>query len=711
MIAGRKMKKNCANLSNVTKPILPPKGYYVPMVLSNGEDFCQIDFTGSMAWRDQIKGYMSFWYKKGRPNSWHERGIAKFKYEFTSDIGPIFLGNFTQYFNPVTAILKTHISGYQLKMEIDTFLTEDHTLIEIYRIIESESLNSFLSFNIAFPDRSNTGNTILLVDYDASKTLCLQDGIQSFHYAYKEKEEEFAGIGLSGIKLCKGKSQINMNYENAAIEVTNLSKGDLFVRVSTLMDSINTSEFEVEAKHIHSFYMEKSEEEYLCDKISEYSHYSQLSSFGCSNNDIEELFNTSMYVCKAAIHSNGSAVSTLEIPNNHGMGTYWDIWYTHAALLRANRIQQAMKILNFWDSVYPKAKKIAKDHGVTGARFEWLLRYDGTPYLSGITEQIHNNLIPVLNIYEQYIYTADKTILFKRIDLMLDCVRFVLDFALRTDAKSGKPYIRKVQGCDEYDIRNKNDLLTTAVTLKAIEVIIKSEEIMGRRVEKFILNAKAILNEILIDLKKDGIYMVRDGATVASWATALAYLHHPHPEIFNKVKALVMEACQTNHGMSVGLASNSMVISCPWMEGILSWTAAINRDHDSPKFLNMMTQFTNYYGGLCETIFTYGEPSRDWFVAAHGVFIAALVDMLIQRDGDEIIVFPCGVENLSEKINFSKFRLPGAILVSLKYDGKLSVLLENLLNTTQKITLKICGYSKIVSLESKSHFEEVIQLK
>ena len=34
-------------------------GYYVPMVLANGVDFLQLDFSGSMTFKDHIKGYIS----------------------------------------------------------------------------------------------------------------------------------------------------------------------------------------------------------------------------------------------------------------------------------------------------------------------------------------------------------------------------------------------------------------------------------------------------------------------------------------------------------------------------------------------------------------------------------------------------------------------------------------------------------------------------
>ena len=216
------------------------------------------------------------------------------------------------------------------------------------------------------------------------------------------------------MRVFEGTAQIKTSPETATIEITNLGGGDRFVRVSTLMDSINGAGYEAEARKIHSAYMAESEAKLLGEHVSRYSKYSQASSFTCSDMEIEELFDTAQYVCGAAIHPNGSAVTSLEMPNNHGMGTYMDVWYTHAALLRANRVDEAMKIIRFWDSVYPKAKKIAQEAGVGGARFEWLLRYDGTPYLPGITEQIHNNVIPVVNIYEQYLYTGEKAILSKR---------------------------------------------------------------------------------------------------------------------------------------------------------------------------------------------------------------------------------------------------------------------------------------------------------
>ena len=100
---------------NVSSPALgsPPflsRGYFVPLTLSNGVDFLQLDFGGTMGFKDHIKGYMSYWYKKERPVGPDPLGIVKLGYDLISDKGPVEIGGFSQRFDPQTARLFTKVS-------------------------------------------------------------------------------------------------------------------------------------------------------------------------------------------------------------------------------------------------------------------------------------------------------------------------------------------------------------------------------------------------------------------------------------------------------------------------------------------------------------------------------------------------------------------------------------------------------------------------
>ena len=122
----------------------------------------------------------------------------------------------------------------------------------------------------------------------------------------------------------------------------------------------------------------------------------------------------------------------------------------------------------------------------------------------------------------------------------------------------------------------------------------------------------------------------------------------------------------------------------------------------------MVTRFTNYFGGLPEYLFIHGEPSRDWYIDGHACFAIALAETLVRRDGDKIMIFPCGTANLPKKLSFSNFLLPGAILVSVKYGKELSVKIENLSGVDQKITIESGKHNETVVIKSSAHFEKTI---
>ena len=81
-----------------------------------------------------------------------------------------------------------------------------------------------------------------------------------------------------------------------------------------------------------------------------------------------------------------------------------------------------------------------------------------------------------------------------------------------------------------------------------------------------------------------------------------------------------------------------------------------------------------------EYTWLHGEPSRDWFVAAHGVFLLALIESCVQMVGHELRLFPLGLENIPwDSISFDKFRTERALLVSCCHQKKKSgtVKIEN----------------------------------
>lgn len=659
----------------LTRPPFIQTGYYTPLVLANGVDYCQVDFSGSMAFKDLINGLFSFWYKKGRPHGPDPLGIVKLSYRVHSDKGPVEVADFVQHFDARRAVLLSRVSGYGFTFEITTFLTTDHTLVEVFDVCAWEAAEGGLDFSLTFPTRSYSNKPVgaLIAAPQATVSTGLEDGAPAFRYRYAAGDDCFEGIGISRVRAVHGKQVTcctraeDLAESGLGTRVGGLHAGDRLVRVTTVLDSRDADDWEAQAKRL--------QREYACIEpaVMQARHEAAIegdestASFDCSEPACGQLFDVSAYVCRASLHPNGSSVSALAHPNSHGMGTYWDIWYVHRGLLAAGRTADARRIVDFWLFARDPARQLARErYGTEGARYAWVLRCDGRPFYD--IEQLHNNLIPVFTVWDQYAYTQQAAILELNFELMEDCVRFIVQHALRREA-DGRPYLKELTCVDESEKMKRNCLATAITTRHAIELLHRAGSVLGREPAADLAAAAIPLEQILADLSATGVYRSYEDADGPGWAVLLAYLHAPDPGGFGKALPGIMEELSEAHGLGAGRSSRMRCATFPWIEGILAWTMARNGHPDALTHLEGMTRYRNFYGGLPEYVWQHGEPSRDWFVAAHGVFPAALAESLFRVDGDVLEVLPLGTENLPwERLSCVDLRLPGAIRASLDVD-------------------------------------------
>ncbi len=698
---------------SLQKPEFIRKGYYAPLVMSNGVDFCQLDFSGSMVFKDHIKGYMSYWYRKGRPNNGDPWGIAKLSYSLITPKGPVEIGDFSQHFDPRGRILYSRVSMYQLEMRITSFLTGDHTFFEIFEITECGAEDAVFALNILFPGRSYTGKPLDAFGGVKNSIEILASGDGSPHFAYSGRNGDcaFRGVGISKVKIIAGTPEIERNAGDSAlisIKLKGLKAGTVFARITTVLDSLDGPDYEELANRINAKYMRQS----LPDSFRSYldaSGKDNAASFRCDDDALSRLFDVSVYVCGASLHPNGSTVSALAVPNGHGMGTYWDIWYIHRAMLAASRIDAAEKIINFWKMVYPNARKLAKErYNAAGARYAWVLRCDGQPHYDA--EQFHNNLIPVLNIWDQYLFTENENILRENFELMQDCIRFIISGTLKKD-DNGNYYLRELICVDESIKKKRNDLLTAAATKRCIGILREASAIIRLETDDMILSSEAAFDSILDSLRQDGGYLAYEGAETGNWAVILAYLHLPEPEVLSRAVAGIEAGCQESHGMGLSHSSRMRCATWPWVEGIFAWSLAVNRNPAAVNYLLQMSRFTNFYGGLPEYVWDHSEPSREWFVAAHGVFIAALHEILFKVEGNVIEFLPLGIAALPwNNISICNFRLPAAVLISMdvqKTAGSCVMKLTSVSASEKKLIVRYGGNSEDFILKP-NHYHRII---
>jgi hypothetical protein len=118
---------------------------------------------------------------------------------------------------------------------------------------------------------------------------------------------------------------------------------------------------------------------------------------------------------------------------------------------------------------------------------------------------------------------------------------------------------------------------------------------------------------------------------------------------------------------------------------------AVHVDPRAFQYLEGMTSFTNFFGGFPEYHWLHGEPSRAWFIGAHGVFLAALADLCLQRKEDVVRVFPLGFRNMPwHEGAFQGFRAPGGILVDAEWSksGRVRASVRNDSPTAQEFAFQ-----------------------
>ncbi len=687
---------------NAKLPFLE-KNYYSQVVLSNGTDFCPIDFTGSMAFKAQIKGLASYWYRKGRPNVEDPLGIVQLRWKYISDFGPVEIGDFEQNFDPTAAIVKTRVVGYQFKFDIETFLTDDHTLVEIFTVLKSDAKKGQLDFPVMFGGYSYT-NKVTKVLYDAPQGKVtirrekIQDETVEFDYSWKDNQQAFQGIGKISVKIISGSGVIANNITDSdkehnyysGLSVSNITAGDVIIRVTTLMDSLDGPAWEARLATNH---------ENALNVISEKQQHIEVwqkrigsSSLSCIDSDMARAFEVSKYVCSASLHSNGSSVSALGLPNDHGMGTYWDVWYVHQGLLVSNCISSAEKIINFWKIAAKNGRRAAAAMNAEGIRFPWTLDFEGNA-MFGDHPQLHNNAIPAITIWNQYEYTRDTSILHDNFDLMREALRFISSYALRED-EQGEPYLRELIPVDENPKHKKNELTTVVVFLRGVEILRKTAAIIGKKLDEQIMAEQVAFQTILDELKDGDSWRIYEGGNAGGWSTFITHIHLPKPGKLEKSFSAALDFCAEPYGLGPGKTSRMRCATWPWLDGIAAWSMAKNLDQRAICRLEHMLQVCNFHGGIPEYVWIHGEPSREWFLGAHGAFLAGFVEILVQREANRLQFFPLGY-NIPwlHALNLQQIRLPGALLISLdcRTSGKCRVIIENKSDENQTLTVNAGG--------------------
>jgi len=647
-------------------------GNYFPMFLGNGVDGVLVDWTGSMSFKDHFNGVFCYWHKIGRYptkkdnynlwSSWADPvPIVRSGYILRGEESRYEIESSKQEFDPRQAILHTIARATDYELEIETYLTSDHLLIEHYLIkkVPSKGRREMVFF-LNDPRVSYTGLHIEKLDVEYANV-----GNQVFA---RYGNENFTGGARMWVEKIRGGFKVKADAQlklGGEITLGQLSAGDEFVKYLCVVDNMDSENYMDFLNAIYTKARRRGFKNVRELHIEEWRKYNQASDIRLEDKFVEDMYHLSLYLLRAMQHPEKGFIPTNFFPTNHGGRTYWDSWYSHQALLYANRVEEAEKLALFWRRILPISRKYARIWGVSkGARFGWSVTPEGeSPDLS--CTQFHNNGVVALTAWEQYEYTGDKRVLEKLYPVIKEAVEFLVDTVV--EEKESLAMIKPIESLDETFPR-ENCTWTLALILKGIEILTKANRLLGYETDFHLIELSHKLQRglelnkvggILYPYKpsKDRLPHLNVGSILPFWL---------FPELYNKetVDAYLEDAKELD-GLGWGKGSRMRCRIFPWAETIAAATLAKGGDYRAYEHLVKAISCTNSYGGIPEYLWFPYQVSRQWYLAAHATFIIALRNIFVTEKNNKICLLQALPEEWQD-VEIKNFRLKGGLLLSLQ---------------------------------------------
>ncbi len=660
-------------MSYMRQCIVKP-GNYFPMFLGNGVDGVLIDWTGSMGFKDHFSGVFCYWHKIGRyankknGNFWAPAGdpvsIIRSGYILKGEESQYEIEQSMQKFDSRQAILYTTAQATDYELEIETYLTCDHLLVEHYRVKRAPSWGkSEMVLLLNDPRKTYTGKLIEKIDVTYANI-----GDQIFaHY----KNENFTGGARMWIEKIKGNfviEQLAQLKATGGITLKKIKAGDEFVKYLCVVDNMDNKDYLGLLNAIYIKTKRNGIKGIRSSHLEEWQRYSKTSNIELGDESIENTFHLSLYLIRAMQHPEKGSIATNFFPTLHGGRTYWDFWFSYKALLYTNKVTEAEKLAFFWKKILPISRSYGRIWGATkGARFGWSVTPQGeSPDLAA--DQFHNNGVVVLTAWEQYEYTANKKILEGLYPVIKEGVEFLIEACV--DEKENLAVIRPVESLDETSPR-ENCTWTLTVTLKGIQILAEADKILGHQTNPHLIELSHKLRQGL-ELNRIGgiLYPYRpfkDRLPHLNVASILPFWLFP--ELYNKktLDAYLDDAKELD-GLGWGKGSRMRCRIFPWAEAIASATLAQGKDSRAYEHLLKVISCTNSYGGIPEYLWFSYNVSREWYLTAHSTFIIALRNILISEEANKVYLLQT-IPKKWQNIQIKDFRLKGGLLLSLQAEN------------------------------------------
>ena len=653
---------------------------YFPMLLGNGIDTVLIDWGGSMRACDKgLEHIERNWYKSDRRNN--DGKLLPFfftSYLLTYRREQHLIRESDQEFDPFKAVLHSKVQAAGFEVEIDTFLTNDHLLVQHFTFnqIPADDPETGLELILSRPEKEVTGAHYAFEITDTGKTL-----------QAKCNYEEQSGLAflLCSDQNCHGEVKAetgSLTWNGAVLKVENIREGSTLTSYCFVGDNHDYHNLEESAEIVKSKIRESGYENILRKHVKNWRHYHQQSSIKTGNEATDYLIALSNYLLKVYQNPVSGGVPAGLYPLMWQGKVFWDSFFFHEALLRGNHVDEAEKLSLFWLKTLPQARKNAtlwkrKYGSGEGARYGWCTDHQGRCELITEIRELHNNPIVALMAWNQFRYTRNREMLKTLFPVMKESIDFMLSCAVVEENE--KAYIINCEGVDESTRNhNRNDSWTAGAMIAALSALLQAARELRMELPGRYSN---ILNKLLLGLEdnhdKEGVLRSSLNSSSVNFGSMIYLLLPEYPSARK-----TMEELWTHRGKYCSvcqIGTPRQDARCvPWFQ---SWSAAIwaqLHDKRANEWLSECQNNTNCFGALPEQVRPDGSLYKHWMGTAHASFLMAVYRMLVNVSG-ESIQLGFALPEAWRNARFSNVRLKNGLLISccLKQGELDSLQIEN----------------------------------
>jgi hypothetical protein len=650
------------NMSFVASP--DSERPYFPMLLANGRDAVLIDYSGSMmtgepdhTHHELNQGTVKGWYKVAHRATRGEPilPVAQSGYHMVCNGERYEPDHFRQSFDPATAILTTTISATGFEYVVETFVTDESVLVEHFEVRRVPRGKTGLEFFVAAPG-AGLYPTILPEKVGVKLEAVTATG--AVEYTYRIRNLTGHGFLWSDRATTRG--------ADPSLHITGLKSGDKMTKFVMMLDETDGGSTKACAGRRFKKLAARAYRQLRAEHVKGWKKFSGKSSVQIPDQDLQYLYDLSLYVSKAHQHpTTGAATVGMFPPLWGGGGVFgYDCYYLQQAWLRTNHTEESEKLIGFWKRCSKHARKFAREIEMPGLFYPaWNFTPNGDDYgrnLEGLLrEKRLENCVVALEILRHYESTGDAAELARNWTTVRGCIDFLLAESLVESDHEAT--IKEAQGVSE-SLAVPNDTLTAVVLINALALITSAAASIGKNLPA---RYGAILQKLRAGITgnyRDGVLMASRGATEPGCIPLTAAVFStPESVDFRSVNAALRQT-KTPWGLGGGFPTESYQ-DWPWFH----FRAAIALAYlDHPKAASYVfsgTRCNSALGAFPEKIRIDGYAIGYWYSSPHALYSIAITTLLLNDAGGTLNVFPL-IPATWKDVAFRDLRLPPGLRVS-----------------------------------------------